>query len=308
MPAILSLLAKPGLAAAGLVSFTAQTAAWAHSTIGRRVPTEHYYDLSGSMTHLAIVGHTIVASAAVHGGVVPARVALLSALSAVWAVRLGSFLYSRCQRIGKDARFDDLKKSPVSWAAPWMFQALWCFCLQAPLVVTAAALAAGPAGAAAAGALRATDIVGAAVFAGGLAIEWTADRQKDAFKTANPAKPMTEGLFKYSVYPNYFGECSLWWGAYLLATPALSAPWMHAVALLAPCVDAALILGLSGVPMLEKSAWEKYGADAEYRLYRARTSRLVPWWPKTLSEQEVAKIRADAAAETAKRAASGKDK
>ncbi|KNE62505.1 hypothetical protein AMAG_07716 [Allomyces macrogynus ATCC 38327] len=306
MPAILSLLAKPGLAAAGLVSLTAQTAAWAHSTLGRRVPTEHYYDLSGSMTHLAIVGHTVVASAAAHGGVVPGprRPALGPVRHLGGPTRL--VLYSRCQRVGKDARFDDLKKSPVSWAAPWIFQALWCFCLQVPLVVTAAALA-GPAGAAA-GALRATDILGAAVFAGGLAIEWTADRQKDAFKTANPSKPMTEGLFKYSVYPNYFGECSLWWGAYLLATPALSAPWMHAVALLAPCVDAALILGLSGVPMLEKSAWEKYGVDAEYRLYRARTSRLVPWWPKQLSEQEVTKIRAEAAAEAAKRAASGKGK
>ncbi|ORZ35427.1 hypothetical protein BCR44DRAFT_44926 [Catenaria anguillulae PL171] len=302
MPPLLSaFLGRPSLASSLAVSFGVQTAAYLYSTLGRPVPTEHYYDLSGSLTHLAIISHALATSALNSPtGLPPARVALLGALSATWAIRLGTYLYARVQRVGKDDRFDELKKDPVRWLTPWVFQALWCFMIQAP--VTIAATASVRAGVAAAGLTR-WDYLGASVFLGGLAWEITADRQKDAFKRTRPSEPFTGGLFKYSVYANYFGECSLWWGAYLMSVPAISAmgssvTWLHAVSLTSPLFTAFLLHRVSGIPLLEKSAWKKYGGDQKWLEYRARTSVFWPWVPKSgaVSKAEVEEMKRKAVA------------
>ncbi|KAI9148567.1 hypothetical protein H9P43_010165 [Blastocladiella emersonii ATCC 22665] len=279
---------RPGFASALALSTGIQLGAYTYSTVGRDEPTEHYYDLSGSVTHLALVAQAVSVSAlASKRGVPHPRVLLLGALSSVWAVRLGTYLYGRVKRTGKDSRFDELKKNPAAWVFPWAAQAVWCFSLQLPLTLAALSAARGTAPR-----LRALDLVGVAVFAGGLALEWVADRQKDAFKSANPTAPMTSGVFRYSVYANYAGEMSLWWGAFLLAAPAMTSPWMYAGAAAGPLFDALLLLKVSGIPLLEKSAWSKYGNDPKYVEYRAKTATLLPWWPKAhLTEVDLAAVR-----------------
>jgi steroid 5-alpha reductase family enzyme len=220
----------------------------------------------------------------------------MGALSAAWALRIGSYLYERVQRLGHDARFDKLKKDPMTWRIPWLFQSVWCFSLQAPLARVAAAGAAAPR-------LTRMDAIGAAVFVGGLAIETLADVQKDAFKRREPNAPMTEGLFQYSVYANYFGELTLWWGQALLAAPAATSATRVAAAVAAPVVDSLIIWRLSGVPMSEKSVWKKYGASAAYQDYRARTSLFFPLPPASVASPQAlawAKARAAKAVEGAK--------
>ena len=125
------------------------------------------------------------------------------------------------------------------------------------------------------------DALGIGIFLAGLGIEAVADRQKDAAKRAAPEKPVMHGLFKYSVYPNYFGECLLWWGAYLLAFPVLASPAQHLAALACPVFDAFLLWRVSGIPLLEKSSWKKYGDNPDYVNYRSRTSVFFPWFPKS---------------------------
>jgi steroid 5-alpha reductase family enzyme len=50
--------------------------------------------------------------------------------------------------------------------------------------------------------------------------------------------------------------------------------------LIGPVFLTLLILFVSGIPLLEKSAEEKHGVDPEYRAYRRRTSVLIPMPPR----------------------------
>lgn len=278
----LSLLRSPSLQASLALALGTQATAYALSTVGRHEPTEIYYDISGSATHLAIVSHVIWTSSksrqVVGGG---SRVLLLGALSSLWTVRLGAYLFERVSRTGGDSRFDDLKRNPATWVIPWTMQAFWCTAMQAPLVIAASARKLPTR-------LTPIDAIGAAVFLGGFILEAVADFQKDAAKKAAPLAPVTSGVFSLCVYPHYFGEITLWCGAAALALPAVSRPWHVAATLLAPALSAALLLGVSGVPLAEASAWRKYGSNEAWVRYRAETNMLIPWWPQAASGRRVA--------------------
>lgn len=291
------MLSLGSLGSSALLSAGLQACAYAHSTFNRASPTEHYYDLSGSLTHLALVAHAL--AGARRGGGVSPRAAALALLSTVWASRLGVYLYARVSRLGADERFTELKKSRVSWAVPWAAQALWCFLLQAPLTIAARA--------ARGGALSRWDAAGVALALGGLALEAAADAHKDAAKRAAPAAPVTDGPFRFAVYPAYFGECTLWVGAAVLAAPACAGAGQLALAAAAPAFTALLLHRVSGIPLLEKSAWAKYGGDARYRDYRARTNVFWPWFPRAAAAPaDVARVRALAEAAAAAAAAKRK--
>jgi len=295
---LFSFMRAPGLLPSFVISCGAQAVAYAFSTFGRDQPTEHYYDVSGAVTHLAIVAHTVAAVSARDGAVSP-RVALMAGLSSVWALRLGAYLFERVQRLGKDERFDTLKTDRWWWTVPWAFQSVWCWALQAPLAMAA--------GTGLASRLTRRDAIGAALFAGGLAYETLADSQKDAFKRRNRNAPMTEGLFRYSVYANYAGEITLWCGAALLALPAAVRPAHFLAAAVAPAFDAFLLLRVSGIPMSEASSWRRYGSSEAWLDYRARTSTLLPWPPARVATPEaLALCRARAAAASALAEAPGR--
>ena len=287
---MLKYFSRPGLSQALALSLGAQAIAYAYSTFGRPVPTEHFYDISGSATHLVLISHALATSTS--GGAVNPRVALMGTLSGVWAARLGAYLYDRVQRVGSDVRFNELKQDPLQFTVPWILQAFWCFSLQAPLVIAASSGAAAR--------LTRWDVAGASLFAGGLLLETVADAQKDAFKRRRPHEPIMDGVFAYSVYPNYFGEAVLWWGQFMLAAPAAVRPWQLVASALAPVFDGLLLAFVSGLPMSERSAWKKYGASAAYLDYRARTSTLFPMAPAPLaSPEDMARVRALAAAAAA---------
>lgn len=85
-------------------------------------------------------------------------------------------------------------------------------------------------------------------------------------------KIMTEGLWRFSRHPNYFGEVAQWWGIWLMI---VSLPWGWA-AIISPVVISWLIIFVSGVPMLEK----KYAKNETYQAYACRTSKFIPLPPK----------------------------
>jgi steroid 5-alpha reductase family enzyme len=100
----------------------------------------------------------------------------------------------------------------------------------------------------------------------GFTIEAVADLQLARFR-ADPSHAgavMDRGLWRYSRHPNYFGECCLWWGFYLMALGA-GAWW----SLPAPVLMTVLLLRVSGVTLLERDIGERRPA---YRDYVARTS------------------------------------
>jgi steroid 5-alpha reductase family enzyme len=191
-----------------------------------------------------------------------------AAAVAIWAARLGSYLLSRILKIGKDARFDDKRGDFLKFLGFWVLQAVAVWAVMLPVTALLSLPSPAP--------LGAVSIAGAALWAIGFAVEAASDAQKYAFRNRpeNKGRWMDSGLWRYSRHPNYFGEVVLWWGLFILALPSLSGKTMFAAA--GPVFITLLLLFVSGVPLLEKSADEKYGKDPAYQAYKRRTSIFVP--------------------------------
>jgi steroid 5-alpha reductase family enzyme len=119
------------------------------------------------------------------------------------------------------------------------------------------------------------DTLGLLVWAVGFFFEAVGDWQLDRFK-ANPAnrdKVMDQGLWATTRHPNYFGECLMWWGLFLMALAAPGNIWT----IISPLTITILLLKVSGVTLLEKSIVE---TRPKYKDYMESTSAFVPWFPK----------------------------
>ena len=81
--------------------------------------TEKFYDITGSLTYISVTSLALLLSP--NGD---AR-AVLWSLVVVWAFRLGSHLFRRIRKSGKDDRFDEIKPSWIRFLNAWTIQALW---------------------------------------------------------------------------------------------------------------------------------------------------------------------------------------
>ncbi|MBM3128178.1 MAG: DUF1295 domain-containing protein [Chloroflexi bacterium] len=225
--------------------------------------TEKFFDLTGSITYISVTTLALRFSPAMD-----ARTILLWALVVIWAARLGTFLFRRIQRAGKDDRFDDLKPSFIRFLNVWTIQGLWVtFTAAAALVAITTTTRRD---------LDVFALVGLVVWAFGFAIEVIADAQKNRFgaNPANKGKFIQTGLWSRSRHPNYFGEIVLWIGVAVIALPVLQG-WQW-VALISPVFVTVLLTRVSGVPLLEAKADKKWGGQPEYEAYKKRTPVLVP--------------------------------
>jgi len=229
--------------------------------------TEHYYDLTGSLTYISTTVLALLLAPSLD-----TRSIIMGVMVLVWATRLGTFLFRRVRKAGKDGRFDQIKQSALRFLMAWTVQGLW-------VVLTAgAALAAITSGNKSS--LGIVGFVGIVVWLAGFAIEVISDSQKSAFKadSANDGKFISTGLWAWSRHPNYFGEITLWTGMALLALPALSG-WQH-LTLISPLFVIVLLTKVSGLPMLERRADKKWGGQTDYEAYKAATPVLIPRPPK----------------------------
>src|SRR3954468_2700368 len=195
-----------------------------------------------------------------------------SLLVIVWALRLGTFLFRRILRMKVDHRFDEMRDKPLRFARFWLLQAISVAVIMLPVsYLLDRSDAPGFGGWA---------VAGTVVWVAGLLVEAVADAQKSAFKgdDANRGRFITSGLWRYSRHPNYFGEILVWWGVFVYAIPFLDGAAFAAV--IGPVFITLLLLFVSGIPPLERSADAKYGDDAAYRDYKRRTSILVPLPPR----------------------------
>lgn len=225
--------------------------------------SESFFDLTGSITYVSVTAIALLLSPVADG-----RSILLLALVVIWAARLGTFLFRRIRKAGKDARFDEIKPSFLRFLSTWTLQGLWV------TLTLASALAA----------ITTTTrkdlslfaLLGLLVWLLGFAFEATADAQKSRFRAdpVNKGKFIHTGLWAWSRHPNYFGEIVLWIGVALIALPVLRG-WQWAT-LISPVFVALLLTRISGVPMLEKRADEKWGGQEDYEAYKERTPVLIP--------------------------------
>lgn len=226
--------------------------------------TEHYYDLTGSLTYISVTLFALIAA----GGFDP-RSLLIATMVLIWAGRLGSFLFLRVKAAGFDRRFAKMLDIPMQFFMTWTLQGLW---VTVTLAAGMAALTSTPVP------LGPFAIVGGLVWVIGFAIEVIADRQKTAFREQNKDGFITTGLWSWSRHPNYFGEIVLWLGIAIIAIPTLSG-WQWAT-MISPIFVIVLLTMISGVRMLEVSGKKRWGNEEAYQTYVANTSVLVPLPPK----------------------------
>jgi steroid 5-alpha reductase family enzyme len=225
--------------------------------------TEKLFDLTGSITYISVTIIAVLLSPVVDG-----RSILLLVLVVIWAARLGTFLFRRIQKAGKDVRFDDIKPSFIRFLSAWTLQGLWVtFTLATALAVITSATRKD---------LGLFALIGFLIWILGFAIEVVSDSQKSRFRAdpENEGRFINTGLWARSRHPNYFGEIVLWIGVAIIALPILRS-WQW-VTLISPVFVAVLLTRISGVPMLEKRADEKWGGQEDYEAYKERTPVLIP--------------------------------
>ena len=225
--------------------------------------SEGFFDLTGSITYIAV---TTLAVLLVQ--LVDYQSLLLLLLVVIWAARLGSYLFRRIRKAGKDARFDAIKPSFMRFLNAWTLQGLWVtLTLAAALAAITSTVRKD---------LGVVALVGALIWAAGFAIEAAADVQKSRFRAdpKNKGAFIHSGLWAWSRHPNYFGEIVLWIGVAVIALPVLRG-WQY-VTLISPLFVILLLTRVSGVPLLEKRADEKWGGQEDYEAYKERTPVLIP--------------------------------
>jgi len=249
----------PVFALCGALAFAVNWAAFIPAAIKQ---TEHYYDLTGGITYITVTVVAVLLSSPLD-----LRSALVTGMVLFWSIRLASFLFLRISRAGKDSRFDDIKNRPPRFLLAWTLQGLWV------LLTAACALAIISGGNREP--LGAIGYVGIAVWTIGILVEIIADQQKSAFRAdpANQGKFINTGLWAWSRHPNYFGEIILWIGIAIIAIPVLRG-WQW-VTLISPVFVTLLLTRVSGVPILEKRADEKWGGQEDYEAYKERTPVLI---------------------------------
>jgi steroid 5-alpha reductase family enzyme len=225
--------------------------------------TEKFFDLTGSITYISVITFALYFSTNIDG-----RAFLLFLLVIIWAIRLGTFLFRRIQKAGKDDRFDELKPSFVRFLNVWTIQGLWVTLTLAAALVAITTITRKE--------IDFFAILGCLVWILGFATEVVADYQKSRFNAIpkNKGKFINTGLWSRSRHPNYFGEIVLWVGIAIIALPVLQG-WQW-IALISPIFVTLLLTRVSGVPLLENKADEKWGGQEDYEAYKKRTPVLIP--------------------------------
>ena len=229
--------------------------------------TEHYFDLTGSLTYVSVTLLAILFTVDIS-----LRDILLALFVWIWAFRLGSFLFIRVKKAGSDGRFDLMKKDFWWFLMTWTIQGLWVFLTLAMALAAITSISKM--------AIDIFAVVGTLIWIFGFSIEVISDQQKTNFKDNpdNKDKFITVGLWSWSRHPNYFGEMVLWIGIAVIAFPVLIG-W-QLVALISPIFVIFLLTRISGITMLESRGYKKWKDDPAYIDYLERTSVLVPFPPK----------------------------
>ena len=233
-------------------------------TVALTFKTDKVTDLSYSLSFIVIAPLLLTAN----GMNFSFQQLIVTLAIVLWGIRLGSYLFSRILITKTDDRFDDKRNNPKKLTAFWILQitAVWLIMIPYSFYLTSRTV----------GGMKFITLAGLAVYAVGMLIESVSDYQKFIFKKQpeNKGKWMEDGLWHWSRHPNYFGEMLVWWGLFAVALPYLTG--LEILALIGPVFITFLLLFVSGIPLLEKSADKKYGTNPDYLVYRNSTSLLIP--------------------------------
>lgn len=225
--------------------------------------TEKFYDITGSFTYLTAIILSLILSPKI-----TPRFILLASYVIIWSVRLGWFLFSRIHNNnGVDSRFEEIKKNNFRFWMTWTLQGTWVLICLLPVLQVSQFKTDAP--------FSTLDFIGMPFWIFGFTFEVVADYQKSQFRKNpdNKGKFIDTGLWSISRHPNYFGEIVLWIGVTLIAF-SLTRSW---IIFISPVFVALLLIFISGIPMLEKSANERFAGDEKYEAYKKSTPVLIPY-------------------------------
>ncbi|KAF9381397.1 hypothetical protein CPC16_009878 [Podila verticillata] len=218
------------------------------------------------------------------------RVYIATALILIWGARL-TYNFARKGGYGFDS--EDYRWPYLAERIPtglWLLFNIFFICLFQNLLLvamTAPVYTAWRATLATVTPLNWIDLLAVVGFVAGLALETMADEQQWVFQEGkkkaianketltgdNKRGFLTQGLFKYSRHPNFFGEMTIWWSVYLFS---VAAAYPTHVAWINPSIVGVVALTLLfqiSTTLTEHMASQKYPA---YKLYKKTTSRLIP--------------------------------
>ena len=225
--------------------------------------TEKFFDLTGTISYVSSVLFIFFKSNTVES--INLGSLTLSTFIIIWSLRLGTFLFLRIKKEGKDRRFSEIKKSFSWFFMTFSLSGMWVtICSICALTGIANGII-----------FSSTTIIGIIIFTIGFAIEIIADSQKTKFraKHENKDKFISSGLWKYSRHPNYLGEIILWLGISLISFSSLEG--YQYVTLISPIFTYLLLVNVSGINLLEKSGKKKWGHLESYKIYKNNTPRLI---------------------------------
>jgi steroid 5-alpha reductase family enzyme len=223
--------------------------------------TEKFYDLTGSLTYLTVIWFVYLSSN--QAGEVNFQNLIVTVLISIWAIRLGTFLFSRIHKDGEDKRFRSIKTSPSQFFMTWTLQGMWvsiCSMCAITGISSSEGLVLNP-----------LFYLGFILFVIGFSIEVIADHQKTVFRAIkeNKDKFISTGLWSKSQHPNYFGEILLWSSIAIMSFSSLSGT--QYLTMISPIFTYVLLVYISGVRMLDDMGNKKWGHLEEYKQYKQNT-------------------------------------
>ncbi len=230
--------------------------------IAFRFKTDKLTDISYAATFFVIVLYGVLTNA-----MSDYNLALFGMIT-LWSFRLGGFLLMRIWKMGRDKRFDGMRDNFLAFGRFWLLQAITVWIV---LIPSSFAFASNRPF------VSDLSLLGIVIFITGLMIEANADLQKYRFSRnpKNKDKWIDEGIWHYSRHPNYFGEMLVWAGVYIYVFPGLVG-FQPLIGVISPLFITTMLLFVSGVPILEKSADKKWGKQAAYQEYKRTTHLIIP--------------------------------
>jgi steroid 5-alpha reductase family enzyme len=224
-------------------------------------------DVAWGLGFAVIAVVTLVASTG-HGD--PGRRWLVTALTVLWGVRLAVHIGWRGRKHGEDPRYDKLlsrakgSRNAYALRSVYLVQGIAMWFVSLPVQVTQFST----------GGLGIVAWIGVAVWLVGFFFESVGDLQLVRFKArpANKGVIMTEGLWRYTRHPNYFGDACVWWGLFLIAADA----WPGILTVLSPLAMTYFLARGTGKSVLEKHMGNRPG----FAEYVRRTSGFFPLPPR----------------------------
>lgn len=250
-------------AALGIVSLLAVT--W---LVGRAQQRHVVMDVSWGLGFVVVAVISFLASAGQGDDI---RRVLLLALTALWGLRLAGYLAWRLRDGHEDPRYTAMlaresgSRDTYAIARVYLPQGIVLFLVS--MVQQVGMLETGP--------VTIITWIGVGVWIIGMIFEVGGDAQLAAFK-ADPAKRgtiLTTGLWAWTRHPNYFGDCAVWWGLFLITASS----WPGILTILSPLLMTWALMLRTGKPLTESRMMDRPG----YREYMESTSGFFPRPPRT---------------------------